>query len=284
MKFLKNSNTFIIKILITAIFLPFLLISVGNANEWRLVWSDEFNYEGRLDAAKWAYDKGPGRRDEVGYFTDRLKNVRVENGVLVLEAHKEVYTNKGEVANYTTGSITTKGKKHFKYGRFEVRAKMPYGSGSHVAAWFTGINYDEVGWPRCGEIDLMEYVGRLPHTIHLYNHYSDPSDKTQGARTVVGKFTVMNPYSDFHIYAMEWGETQIKFFIDNKQVATFNLDIAGTGSDNPFRKQQRFTLTYALGDWGWDVNDSTLPQKFKVDYVRVYKAVTPIPARLFTFV
>ena len=274
MKFLKNNNTFIMKILITVILLPFLLISVGNANEWRLVWSDEFNYKGRLDSDKWVYDVGLGRNDEIGYFTDRLKNVRVEGGVLVIEAHKETYTNEGEVASYTTGSITTKGRESFKYGRFEVRAKMPYGHGSHIAAWFSGLNYGEVGWPACGEIDLMEYVGRLPHTIHLYNHYANPSDITQDARTVVGKFTVMNPYYDFHIYAMEWDETQIKYFIDNKQVATFNLDIAGTGPANPFRKEQVFYLTYALGAWGWDVDDSMLPQKFEVDYIRVYKAAT----------
>ena len=257
------------KILISVIFLPFLLISVGNANEWRLVWADEFNYEGRVDSDKWRYEKGTARNNEVGYHTDRLKNVRVEGGVLVIEAHKETYTNEGEVANYTTGSIATKDTESFKYGRFEVRAKIPYGKGSHVAAWFRGVNRNEVGYPACGEIDMMEYVGRQPDTIHIYNHWGDNNNDRTGI--TVGKYTVMKPYDDFHIYAMEWDETQIKYFVDNKQVGTFDLDEAGTGSDNPFRKHQVFFLTYALGGWGWDVDDSTLPQKYEVDYIRVYK-------------
>ncbi len=260
------------KILITIIFLPFLLINVGNANELTLVWSDEFNYEGTPDSSKWVYEEGFVRNDEIGYFTTRLKNVRVEGGVLVIEAHKETYSN----ANYTTGSIKTYGKRNFKYGRFEVRAKMPYGVGSHVGIWFDGANIREVGWPACGEIGMTEYVGRLPHTIHLYNHYADPADATKNAYTNVGKFTVMNPYNNFHIYAIEWDEKQIKYFIDNAQVATFNVDIAGTGSNNPYRKKQVFHLTYALGGWGWDVDDSVLPEKLEIDYVRMYEATTAI--------
>lgn len=284
MKSLKNNHTVIMKILITTISLLFWLTSVGNANEWVLVWSDEFNYEGQPASDKWQYEKGFVRNEETGYFTDRLKNVRVEGGVLIIEAHKETYPNEAyvagstdwrkesEFANYTTGSIKTGTKKYFKYGRFEVRAKVPKGAGSHNAIWFSGANSSEVGWPECGEVDIMEYVGRLPHTIHIYNHYADPDDKTQSVKTVVGKFTVMNPYDKFHIYAMEWDEKQIKYFIDNTQVATFNLDAAGTGSDNPFRKEQVLRLSYSLGGWGWDVDDRTLPQKFEIDYVRVYKA------------
>lgn len=263
------------KILITIIFLPFLLISDGNANEWTLVWSDEFNSNGRPNSSKWQYEEGLLRNDEIGYFTTRSKNVRVESGVLVIEAHKENYSN----ANYTTGSITTRNKKTFKYGRFEVRAKMPYGKGSHVGIWLDGTNLPKVGWPACGEIDVAEYVGRLPHTIHAYNHYANPANRTQNSRTVVGKFTLMNPYNNFHIYAIEWDEKQIKYFIDNKQVATFNVDVAGTGSDNPFRKEQAFHLTYSLGGWGWSVNDNLLPEKFEIDYVRVYKdkiSVAPV--------
>jgi beta-glucanase (GH16 family) len=275
MKFLKNNNKFIMKILITIISLLLLLTSVGNANEWTLVWSDEFNYEGRPDSDKWQYEKGFVRNEELGYFTDRLENVRVEGEVLVIEAYKETIPNEAyiagstdwreepEFADYTTGSILTRDRKEFKYGRFEVRAKMPAGAGSHVGIWFSGANGDEVGWPECGEIDIMEYVGRLPDTIHIFNHYAE-------GRTDVGKFTVMNPYDNFHIYAMEWDETQIKYFIDNMQVATFNLDIAGTGSDNPFRKEQIFRLSYSLGGWGWGIDDNTLPKKLEIDYVRVY--------------
>ncbi len=265
-------------------FLPFLLISVGNANEWRLHWSDEFNYEGRVDSNKWRYEEGFVRNGEWGYYTDREKNVRVEGGVLVLEAHKEHYTNEGEVAKYTSGSIHTRSTKSFKYGRFEVRAKMPHGAGSAIGAWFVGANINEVEWPLCGEIGLMEYVGRIPHSIHLYAHYANPSNITKNAVTKIDRLTVMNPYDDFHIYTMEWDETEIKYFIDNKQVATFDLDIAGTGPDNPYRKPQFFHLNYALGgsNWTGPIDDSVLPEQFVVDYIRVYRKSTPtmVPVHL----
>lgn len=281
MKFLKSNNKFIMKILISIVSLLLLVPSVGNANEWILAWSDEFNVAGQPDAEKWQYEKGFVRNEEVGYFTDRLQNVRVEGGVLIIEAHKETYPNEAyvagstewqeesEFADYTTGSILTRGRKEFKYGRFEVRAKMPQGDGSHIGIWFSGANADEVGWPECGEIDIMEYVGRLPDTIHIFTHYGDEG------KTIVAKPTVINPYDDFHVYAMEWDEYQIKYFIDNTQVATFDLDVAGTGSDNPFRKEQIFRLSYSLGGWGWEVDDSTLPQKLEIDYVRVYDGKYP---------
>lgn len=265
------------KILISLTSLLFLFISDGNANDWTLVWSDEFNYSGQPDPSKWQHEEGLVRNDEIGYFTSRTKNVRVGGGVLVIEAHKEAYAN----ANYTTGSITTRDKKSFKYGRFEVRAKMPYGKGSHVAIWLDGINLPKVGWPTCGEIDVAEYVGRLPDTIHLYNHYADPANPKKNAKTVVGKPAVLAPYNSFHIYAMEWDEKQIKYFIDNTQVATFNVSIAGTESDNPFRKEHVFHLTYSLGGWGWGVNDRLLPEKFEIDYIRIYKDTTSmIPINL----
>jgi beta-glucanase (GH16 family) len=268
----QNNNSFIMKILITILFLPFFLVSVGHASEWTLVWSDEFNYTGRPNSDKWNVDVGSPRNDEIGYFTDRTKNVRVEGGALIIEAHREKYS----AFNYTTGSVSTRGKKNFKYGRFEIRAKMPRGKGSHVGIWMLGDNFYKVGWPRCGEIDIAEYVGRLPHTIHLYNHHATSSNPTVDVKTWVGKFTVWHPYDGFHIYAIEWDDTQIKYFIDNKQVATFNLDKAGTGSDNPFRKEFNLFLSYDLGDWGWAVDDSTLPAKLEIDYVRVYRATTSL--------
>ncbi len=278
-KYLNNKNTFIMKILITIILFPFCIVSVGNAYEWRLVWSDEFNNEGQPDPGRWQYEEGLLRNDEIGYFTSRPKNVRVEGGVLVIEAHKESYKDGNEVAEYTTGSIETENKRNFKYGRLEVRAKKPRGNGSHTGIWFSGVNIAEVGWPGCGELDVAEYVGRLPDTIHAYNHYACPGNKSENCRTVVGKFTVKNPYDNFHIYGVEWDEKQIKYFIDNKQVATFNVDDAGTGPDNPFRKEFVFHLNYSLGGWGWDVQDSVLPQKFEIDYVRFYEKFIPSDAK-----
>ncbi len=278
-KYLKYKNTCIMKIVITVLLLPFCVVSVGNAYEWKLVWSDEFNYEGQPDSGKWQYEKGLVRNDETAYYTNRPKNVRVEGGVLVIEAHKESYTDGSVTADYTSGSIETENRKNFKYGRLEVRAKMPYGSGSHTGIWFSGANISEIGWPGCGELDVAEYVGRLPHTIHSVNHYACPANKTEHCKTYVGQFTVMNPYDNFHIYGVEWDEQQIKYFIDNTHVATFNVDDAGTGSDNPFREEFVFHLNYSLGGWGWEVDDSTMPQKFEIDYVRFYEKYLPTEAK-----
>ncbi len=147
--------------------------------------------------------------------------------------------------------------------------------GSHTGIWMDGAN-QSVRWPLRGEVDIAEYLGREPNRIHVVNHYADPVDTTQHARTVVGRFAVLNPCSTFLIYAIEWDEKQIKYFIDNIQVAIFNVDVAGTGSDNPFRKEQVLHLTYALGGWGWAVDDKLMPDKFEIDYVRVYQATSSI--------
>jgi beta-glucanase (GH16 family) len=262
----------------------------AQAEEWKLVWSDEFDGEGLPDETKWDYEEGFLRNNEMQYYTRaRQENVRVEHGVLVIEGRKEEIKNpkhkagsrnwgeERQVAHYTSGSINTLGKASFRYGRVEVRAKMPQGKGMWPAIWMMGTNRTEVGWPRCGEIDIMEYVGKDPDTLHANNHFADPhiKDKAVHKSAGGGKITVKEPFKDFHVYAIEWNEKKITFFVDDHTYATFDIDEAGKGPDNPFRKPHYLLLNLALGgNWGGKIDDSVLPQKYEGDYVRVFESKT----------
>jgi len=261
------------------------------AAEWKLVWAEEFDYEGLPDKTKWDYEEGFIRNREMQYYTrERKENVRIEDGVLVIEGRKEEFANPAhqadsqqpQVASYTSGSINTLGKTAFLYGRVEVRARMPRGKGMWPAIWMMGTNRTEVGWPRCGEIDIMEYVGKDPHKIHANNHFANPEikDKSLKGKAVHksgggGKITINEPYKDFHVYAIEWNENDIQFFVDDERYATFNIDMAGKGPDNPFRKPHYLLLNLAMGgSWGGTIDDNVLPQKYEIDYVRYYKIET----------
>lgn len=264
-----------------------LLAAVAQASEWELVWADEFETDGLPDKTKWDYEEGFIRNQEKQYYTrERKENVRIENGVLVIEGRKEKFRNplgkadtkdwqEQEFAQYTSGSINTLGKVEFKYGRIEVRAKVPSGKGMWPAIWMMGTNFKEVGWPRCGEIDIMEYVGKERDTIHATNHFADPKNKQKAVHKTGGggKINIKEPFNDFHIYSAEWTEKEIKFFVDDKQYATFNIDLAGEGPDNPFRKPHFILLNLAIGGtWGGPVDDNVFPRKYEIDYVKYYKA------------
>lgn len=275
------------KLLILAGCILTLLVSFSHATDWKLVWSDEFDSDGLPDPAKWGYEEGFIRNKEKQYYTrERKENVRIENGMLVIEGHKEEFKNpryqkdstnwkqQRKFAHYTSGSINTLGKTEFLYGRVEVRAKMPQGQGMWPAIWMLGTNITEVGWPRCGEIDIMEYVGHLPHTIHGTCHFTDPGNKEKSVpkRAGSGKITIQEPYNNFHLYAIEWDENQIKFFVDDQHYATLDIDEAGEGPDNPFRKPHYLLLNLALGgSWGGEIDNTVLPQQYMIDYVRVYE-------------
>lgn len=273
------------------VFAPVMLVHIGVAAGWELDWSDEFNYTGKPDSTKWTYEDGFIRNHEPQYYTDRLENVRVENGVLVIEAHKEQYRSayysktpetwkeEAEWASYTSGCVTTEETKQFKYGRLEVRAKMPEGSGVWPAIWTVGVNIEEVGWPECGEIDIAEYTGRLPDAIHTTNHYVDPNDPTRRATSGTSSTIVTSPYENFHVYAMEWYEEEIIYYIDGVHHSTFYIVDAGKGEDNPFRTAHLLRLNFALGVWGGEIDDSILPQSYEIDYVRYYTSPITSVAR-----
>lgn len=250
--------------------LQFLVISLfaqSDGIKRKLIWADEFNYQGLPDPSKWDYEVGLVRNKEPQYYTKaRLENARVDGGKLVIEAKKETY--KG--AQFTSASLITLGKQHFKYGRIEVRAKVCKGIGSWPAIWLLGTNRGAVKWPDCGEIDIMEFVGKDSSLVYGTVHYADSTNtyKYKGEKPDMGK-----PYEDFHIYAINWTKENIEFYYDNKKYFTFNLKDA-QGRENPFKKDFYLLLNLALGrqgTLGGPLNEDILPLKYEVDYVRVYK-------------
>ena len=175
-------------------------------------------------------------------------------------------------ADYTAASLITAGKASFLYGRIEVRAKLPKGQGVWPAIWLLGTNMTSRGWPRCGEVDIMEFVGKEPDRVRATVHFTrDGKHASKG-----GKLTTSAPSDDFHIYALEWFPERMDFYFDQQKYFSFNLDEAGAGPDNPFRKPQYLLLNLALGgDWGGPMDNGVLPQQFKIDYVRVLQEKQP---------
>lgn len=238
--------------------------------DWKLVWADDFSKDpdGLPDATKWGYEEGFVRNSESQYYTKaRLENARIEHGQLIIEGRKEAFSDGTKAAAYTSASLTTKGFASWTYGRIEVRAKLPNTKGVWPAIWTLGTNIDQVSWPTCGEIDIMELVGHDPHTIHGTLHYfGDGKERSHGHSVPCA-----NP-GDFHVYAAEWTPAKIDLLFDGKPYVTFNVDDAGKGDDNPFRKPHYLILNLALGGtWGGPIDDTPLPQRMTVDYVRVYQ-------------
>jgi beta-glucanase (GH16 family) len=262
--------------------------SVFNSNaadDWKLVWSDEFDKDGLPDKTKWTYEVGFVRNEEKQYYTEsRPENARVENGMLVIEGRREKFQNpkfkagsgkwqeNREFAEYTAASITTQNKFDVKYGRIELRAKLPQGTGIWPAIWMLGTNISKIGWPRCGEIDIMEFVGFEPNHVYATLHYSrDRKNAGKGNKIVTEK-----PSDDFHIYAVEWNSEKMDFYFDDKIYHTFKLDDATEEGYNPFRDPQYLLINLAIGgSWGGKVDDSIFPQKYLIDYVRVYQGMDP---------
>jgi beta-glucanase (GH16 family) len=261
----------------------------AEAGDWKLVWSDEFDRPGLPDPAKWDYETGFIRNNEKQFYTlARKQNARVENGILIIEARKEKYTNpsagraasskrkararRGPAdAEYTAASLTTRGKAAWTYGRMEVRAKLPSGRGTWPAIWTLGTNIGDAGWPACGEIDIMELVGFEPGIVHANIHtkkYNHAINTGKG-----DKISIPDASKAFHIYVMEWDAQKIDFLVDDRNYFTYRND--GTGADAwPYDKDQFLILNLAIGgDWGGQkgIDDAIFPQRYEIDYVRVYQ-------------
>jgi beta-glucanase (GH16 family) len=234
---------------------------------FKLVFSDEFDAPGALDAAKWGYEIGYVRNDEKQYYTSRLENVRAEGGMLVIEGRKESYQGYG----YTSASVNTLGRFALRYGRVEVRAKLPSGRGTWPAIWMLGTNIARAGWPACGEIDIMENVGFDPLRVHASVHtaaYNHTIGTQKTASTLVP-----DPAADFHVYAMEWYPDRIEAFVDGARYFRFRNESTGSRSW-PFDEPQYLLINLALGGaWGGQqgLDDSRFPHRYLVDYVRIYQ-------------
>ena len=239
-----------------------------NAQELQLVWSDEFDYEGLPDSTKWNYEKGMIRNNEAQYYTDhRLENACVKDGKLTITAQKEPY----EGAEYTSASLNTKKTFNFTYGRIEVRAKPPKGRGVWPAIWTLGSNIDKVGWPACGEIDIMEYVGFNPDTIYA-NVHTDDYNHTLGTGRG-DKIRHEKPWEEFHVFAVDWYHDQLVFSIEGIPYYTCKDNGEGEGAW-PFNKPQFLLINLAIGgSWGGQqgINDSIFPAEYQIDYVRIYQ-------------
>lgn len=270
-------------VLLTYLFV--LYCATSYASDWKLVWSDEFDKPGLPDPSKWNYETGFIRNNEQQYYTrERLENARVENGNLIIEARKERFKNAAyqpntngvsrgrsgrEYADYTSASLITRGKASWTYGRIEVRAKLPSGRGTWPAIWTLGTDR-QAGWPACGEIDIMEFVGFDPHAVHAHVHtrkYNHVRKTDKGA-----SLELADASTTFHVYAVEWEPDHMDFFIDDRKYFTYRNE--GTGADAwPFDKDQYLILNLAIGGaWGGakGIDDSVFPQRYYIDYVRVY--------------
>ena len=229
-----------------------------------LVWSDEFDGT-TLDTTDWNYELGDGCPNLCGWGNNERQlytksNHTVADGLLTIRVKHD-----GEA--YTSTRITTKDKREFQYGRIETRAKLPVGQGIWPAFWMLGSNISEVGWPRCGEIDVLEYVGRKPGEIFTTLH-------TQAGHGDNGSSRI-TPFADieegFHRYAAEWTPQSITFFVDDQMVYTFDPK-ERTEAVWPFDQPFYLLLNVAVGGnfGGPEVNDAIFPQEFIIDYVRVY--------------
>ncbi|MEN0002871.1 MAG: glycoside hydrolase family 16 protein [Bacteroidota bacterium] len=242
--------------------------------DWQLVWQDEFDGPANQlpDANKWNFDvgRGPGNdgwgNQELQYYTDRAENASLDGeGNMVITARAESFAG----ASFTSARITTKGKFDFGYGRYEARIRIPSGPGLWPAFWMLGTNIDLVGWPQCGEIDIMESRGQFPQEIQGTVHGPGYS-----AGESIGKpFTYEQSRfdDDFHIYAVEWGPDYIYFFVDDV------LYQAITPEDVPgewvFNTDFHMLLNVAVGGTyvGFPSVDTPFPQTMHIDYVRVYE-------------
>jgi beta-glucanase (GH16 family) len=231
-----------------------------------LVWQDEFDGRGLPDSARWDYEVGRVRNNEGQYYTRlRRENARVEDGMLVLEARREPF----EGADYTSASLTSRAS--WTYGRIEVRAKLPKGRGTWPAIWTLGTNIKDVGWPTCGEIDVMEHVGFDPGRIHAnihtkaYNHVQ----RTNKGNSIA----VARPDEAFHVYSATWTPERIEVFVDGERYFSFAKEPGGDAVW-PFDKPQYLILNLAIGgNWGGQkgIDDSIFPAQYLIDYVRVYR-------------
>jgi beta-glucanase (GH16 family) len=253
----------------------------GNPAVWTLAWSDEFDGPSGspVNSSKWSFDVGGNGwgNNELETYTSRVNNAHLEGGSLVIKALKETFTGADNISrDYTSGRLLTKNKFTQAYGRFEARIKIPYGQGIWPAFWMLGDNIDSAHWPNCGEIDIMENIGKEPSIVHGTFHgpgYSGGSG-VSAAYTLPGtqKFS-----DDFHTFAVEWEPNVMRFYVDGLLYRTRTpADLpAGTAwvFDHPFF----IILNVAVGG-GWPGNPDTttvFPQQMLVDYVRVYQRAAP---------
>ena len=254
-----------------------------------LVWSDEFDQDGPVSQDKWNVETIPPNNGswwngELQFYTDKEDNIRVEEGLLKITAKYESYEGK----NYTSARINTQDKFEFIYGRVEMRAKLPNWEGMWPAFWLLGANIDEIGWPNCGELDILEHGDYVkdstindPGLISSAVHYG-PQDYSRQTTNVPGKIffdtgqerfirsekIIEKPFEEYHTYSMQWSPDKIQFFIDEE----LHLEFPMQSQHSPFDKPFFLLLNLAVGGHWTDgyVASGFTEATYKIDYVRVY--------------
>lgn len=275
---MKTKNSLLLLIVL------FSLSITASAQRRVLVWADEFNGPvGTLpDPAKWGYDLGTGSNgwgnNEWQTYTNRPQNASLDGeGNLVIQALAETFAGvDGKTRFFTSARLVTRGIFEPRYGRIEARLKLPYGQGIWPAFWMLGADIGTVGWPACGEIDIMENIGREPSIVHSSLH----GPRYSGGSPLTGSYTLPNNArfaDDFHVFAVEWGPRELRFFIDDLLYHTRTSADMPTGGTWAFDRPFYILLNLAVGgNWpGYPDATTVLPQRLLVDYVRVYQDPNP---------
>ncbi len=250
------------KLLILLIIPFFATAQKGNR---KLVWEEQFNGKA-LNEKVWNFETGDGCPNNCG-FGNHERQVYTKDNHLVSKGFLTI-TAKKDGDKYTSTRITTAGKKEFQYGYIETRAKLPVGKGIWPAFWMLGSNISKVGWPKSGEIDIMEYIGRDPHNIYTTLH----TNANHGGNASGHKVEIKDIEEGFHTYGVDWSKDKMEFFVDGISVFVFSPD--PKNEDNwPFNQPFFILVNMAIGgDFGGPaVDDSIFPQQYTLDYIRVYQ-------------
>jgi beta-glucanase (GH16 family) len=262
-----------------------LTLSAADASAqtaWTLAWNDEFNGPAgaAVDGTKWVLEVGNGSNGwgnrERQYYTNTTKNASTDGaGNLVITAYKETLGKKyrcwyGE-CQYTSARLKTQGRFEQAYGRFEARVRVPFGQGLWPAFWMLGNNIQSAGWPACGEIDIMEYIGREP--FNVYGTIHGPGYSGAGGIGAPYALTGARFADDFHVFSVEWEPNRIRWYVDGQLYQTRTPADLPAGSAWVFDHSFFMLLNLAVGGyWPGDPDATTVfPQKMFVDYVRVYR-------------
>lgn len=239
--------------------------TVKAADNYELVWSDEFNGNS-LDTNTWNYEIGTGSwgwgNNEQQYYTDR--NIKVSNGTMKITAKREDYGG----MKYTSSRITTKNKENFKYGKIEARIKMPKFKGVWPAFWMLGANQDSVGWPKCGEIDIVEAINDENLVYGTLHWFHDPGNNNADS----GSSVAVANRTEYHVYGVEWTADKLRWYVDGKVYRTMDVS---NDSFSEVRKEYFVIFNMAIGgQWpGYDIDETAFPATMEVDWVRAYKKV-----------
>lgn len=235
----------------------------------KLIFHEDFTNQTKLNLNNWNItDSGGGfGNNELQYYKDSHKNLFFKDNALHIKAFKEEYKDH----QYTSAKITTKNKINFKYGHFEVLMKMPKGAGAWPAVWFLGDYPPKtVRWPAKGEIDFLEYLGRMPNTVH-YSLHSKLLNHIKNNNIYYNEY-VPNLEDDYNLYEMTWTKDYFKFYINKRLIKTFIKNANYTNDHWPFDHEFFMIINLAVGgNWGGKVDDSMLPFTFSIKHIKVYE-------------